>query len=153
MIASQLFAASVLVALALPAAGADASATTRRTPFTHFGADAAIELRGDGASASLDFGNRVDELVTRATLHLRYTWSPALAPGASSIRVALNDDVIGTLPVVAEDAGKPVTRAIEIDPRLVVGNNRLTLTLAAAQGAEPDDDTRPGLWAEVSGGV
>ena len=101
---------------------------------------------------SLDFGNRGDELVTRATLHLRYTYSPALAPGASAIRIALNDDVIGTLPVTAAGAGKPIAQAIEIDPRLVVGSNRLTMTLAAAQGGTPDDAARPGLWAEVSGG-
>lgn len=151
MIASQLLAASVLVALALPAAGA-AATPARSTPFTHFGADAAIELRGDGASASIDFGNRADELVTRATLRLRYTYSPALAPAGSAIRLTLNDEVIGTLPVTAADAGTQVTKAIEVDPRLVVGANKLTMTLAAVQGAAPDDAARPGLWAEVSGG-
>ena len=150
MNALQLVAASVLVALALPASGAT-STPTRTTPFTHFGAGAAIELKGDGATSSVEFGNRGDELVTRATLRLRYTWSPTLAPGASSIRVKLNDEEVGTLPVNAKDAGDEVGRDIEIDPRLVVGNNKLTLTLTAVAGGTPDPAERPGLWAEVSG--
>jgi hypothetical protein len=172
MIASQLLAASVLVALVLPAAGAAArssnasaaaqasraapaasdSAPTRRTPFTHFGADAAIELRGDAASASFEFGNRGDELVTRATLHLRYRYSPELAPDASAIRVAVNDEEVGTLAVDAKQAGELIARSIDVDPRLIVGTNKLTLTLAAAPGGTASEDARPGLWAEVSGG-
>src|SRR5688572_13761619 len=124
MTASQLLAASVLAALALPA---------------------------DGATATVDFGNRIDELVTRARLHLVYTYSAALAPGASQIRLRLNDEEIGVLPVTAADAGQPLVRVIDIDPRLIVGSNRLTLTLAASPGATPEESGRPGLWAEVSG--
>ena len=183
MNAPQLVAASVFVALALASAGSAAQPAksapskaapaksapskaapakaapaasqdpTRITPFTHFGADAAIELNGNGAAASLGFGNRGDELVTRATLHLHYPFSPALAPGASMIRVALNDEEIGTLTATAQQAGATVDKSIEIDPRLVAGSNRLTMTLTAVQGtAVAGDDTRPGLWAEVSGG-
>jgi hypothetical protein len=149
MKALQLVAVGVLVALAA-AAGA-AGVPTRSTPFTHFGSEAAIDLRGDGASSTLEFGNRGDELVTRATLRLRYAYSPALAPGASAIRVELNGEEIGRLPVTAKDAGETVARDLAIDPRLVAGTNRLTLTLVAVTGATPDDAARPGLWAEVSG--
>jgi hypothetical protein len=151
MIALQSVVASVvLFAIALPAAAAG-DESRRSTPFTHFGARPVIELRGDGASASVDFGSRADELVTRATLHLRYAWSPALAPGVSHIRLTLNDDAIGVLPVAAENAGKSIARDIEIDPRLVVGFNKLAMTLVAAKGASAAEPARPGLWAEVSG--
>ena len=178
MNALQLLAASVL-ALALSAAGAAAQPSkaaqsskavpakavpakaaapeappspTRHTPFTHFGADAAIELRGDGASASLDFGNRADELVKRATLHLRYTHSPALASGTAAIRILLNDDEVGTLPITAKEAGAQLARDIDIDPRLVVGSNRLTMTLAAPKGDAAAGAASADPWAEVSGG-
>src|SRR5258706_1345009 len=147
MIALQRVAASAIVALVPPASAAPAPATapradrpaaapaasaapeiTRRTPFTHFGSGPALQLRGDAATASLDFGSRADELVTRATLHLRYAYSPALAPGVSHIKLTLNDEVIGTLAVTAEDAGKPASQDVAIDPRLVAGNNKLTMS-------------------------
>ena len=152
MTALQLLAASVLVALALPAAGAPAPATasTRNTPLTQLGADPVIELRGDGGVATVDFGARGDELVTRATLKLRYAYSPTLAPAFSHIRVSLNDEVVGTLTVPAEGAGQPLVRSIEIDPRLVVGQNRLTFALAAREGVAAAGG-QPGLWAHVSG--
>ena len=145
MIDLQRVAACVLIAVALPAA-----AEMRRTPFTHFGAPSALALRGDGGAAAVEFGSRSDELVTRARLHLRYTYSPELA-SASHIRVSLNDDLVGLLPVTRADAGKPVARALDVDPRLVIGFNKLTLTLVATPGDDPPDAARPGLWAEVSG--
>lgn len=153
MIALQLLAASVLVVLALPAAGATAQEPrpdARRTPFTELGALSPLELRGDAASATLDFGSRADELVTRAVLHFRYAYSPALAPAVAHIRLALNDQVIGVLPVAAGEAGKPVTHAIEVDPRLVVGFNKLVMTFVAVPGGGPPDPARPGLWADIS---
>ena len=149
MIALQCVAASVLVALAIPAAASGED--TRRTPFTHFGARPVLELRGDGATASVDFGSRADELVTRATLHLRYAYSPALAPAVSHIRLTLNDDVIGVLPVAPENAGKTIARDVDVDPRLIVGFNKLVMGFVAAKGTGAAEPARPGLWADVSG--
>ena len=139
-------AAGFLVAAVLPAA-----AESRIRPFTHFGSPSAILLANDGATASVSFGHRSDELATRATLRLRYAYSTALAPGASQVRLILNGDTIGNLPVTAEGAGKPLARELSFDPRLIVGWNKLTLALVAAPGTMPADPGRPGLWAEVSG--
>ena len=139
-------AASLLVVLALAA-----SAESRTSPFTHFGAPAAIVLAGDGATANVGFGQRTDELATRATLKLRYTYSTELAPGASQVRLMLNGDAIGNLPVTADGAGRPLEREVSFDPRLVVGWNKLTFTLVAAPGTMPADPARPGLWFEVGG--
>ena len=150
MIAPKFVAASILVALGLPAAAASA-AESRSTPFTHFGAKPVIELRGDAGSATIDFGSRADELVTRATLHLRYAWSPALSASVAHIRLKLNGEAVGILPVPAEGAGKSVARDVEIDPRLIVGFNKLVFELVAARGPGAEDPARPGLWAEVSG--
>ena len=146
MNALRCLAASVLVVAALPAA-----AESRTRPFTHFGSPAAIVLEGDGATASVSFGHRSDELATRATLRFRYSYSTALAPGASQVRLILNGDTIGNLPVTADGAGRPLERELDLDPRLIVGWNKLTLALVAAQGAMPPDPKRPGLWAEVRG--
>ena len=166
MIALQFVAACVLALFALPAIGAtppaakteraasavaapapvaSAPAVVRRTPFTHFGSGTALQLRGASDTASLDFGSRSDELVTRATVNLRYAYSPALAPGVSHIRLTFNDEVIATLPVTAEGAGKPLEKAVEIDPRLVIGSNKLVFAFVAVAGAAPGDPARPGL--------
>ena len=155
MNALQCAAASVLIVVALPAAAATAEAqsgaATRRTPFTHFGAKAVLPLRGDGATATIDFGSRADELVTRATFHFRYAYSPALAPGVSHIRLSLNDEAIGVLPIMPESAGMTVAHDIDVDPRLIVGSNKLAMSLVASRGSAPGDPARPGHWAEVSG--
>lgn len=151
MIALQSVAATLLLALAIPAAAAEAT-FTRRTPLTHYGANAAIELRGSPAAATVEFGSRADELVTRAVLHLRYAHSPALAPSVAHIRVSLNDEPIGVLPVTADGAaGRMQELDLAIDPRLVAGSNKLVLELVPARGASPEDASRPGLWADVSG--
>ena len=60
-------------AIAAPAAITAASPpVTRNARFTQLGAKGALQLRGDGSVATLDFGARSDELVTRATLRFRY---------------------------------------------------------------------------------
>ncbi|MEO5676338.1 MAG: cellulose biosynthesis cyclic di-GMP-binding regulatory protein BcsB, partial [Usitatibacter sp.] len=153
MNALQRVATSILVVATFPVAGAgvEAAAAARRTPFTHFGAGTVLPLRGDGAVATIEFGSRADELVKRATLHFRYTHSPALAPGVSHIRLTLNDVAIGVLPISPEGAGKSVAHEVDIDPRLIVGFNRLVMTLAAVPASGPTDAARTDLWAEASG--
>ncbi|HEX3062139.1 MAG TPA: cellulose biosynthesis cyclic di-GMP-binding regulatory protein BcsB, partial [Usitatibacter sp.] len=137
-------------------AGASASAAvptiTRNARFSQLGARSSLQLRGDGDSATLDFGCRSDELVTRATLRLRYVGSPALAPGVSHVRLALNGDTIATLPFSAATAGTLVERAVEVDPRLMIGFNKLTMTLVATPGSDaaPSAEAAPGLWADIA---
>ena len=138
-------AASILAAAVLSAAG-----ETRTTSFSQLGARGALQLRGGGGSATLDFGSRSDELVTRAQLRLRYAGSPALDPAVSHIRVAVNGDTVGALPLVAVSPGAPAERVVEIDPRLLVGFNKVTFTLVASKGEGAASPDRPGLWAEVS---
>jgi hypothetical protein len=76
--------------------------------------------------------------------------SPALAPGISHVRVTLNGDAIATLPFAAATAGTLVERTVQVDPRLLIGFNKLVMTLIAAPGIEPADTERPGLWADIA---
>jgi len=159
-VALAVVAFSAAAATAPPAApakaGASASASvptiTRSARFSQLGARSSLQLRGDGDSATLDFGCRSDELVTRATLRLRYVGSPALAPGVSHVRLALNGDTIATLPFSAATAGTLVERAVEVDPRLLIGFNKLTMTLVATPGSDaaPSAEAAPGLWADIA---
>ena len=155
MNALQRATAIILIVVAGPAASApadgSAAAATRRTPFTHLGANAVLPLRGDGAAATITFGSRADELVTRAIFRFRYSFSPTLLPAASHIKLTLNNEVIGELPMAPEGAGKTAALEVVVDPRLIVGANTLVMSLVAAAGREAGDPTRPGLWAEISG--
>lgn len=162
MLRTQLLAVATLLALApaaapmaapgaaaAPATASSATDEVRRMPFTYFGARPVLELRGDGAVATLDFGLRADELVTRAVLRLRYEGSAA-APGAH-IRLTLNDQVVGLLPLAAEEAGRAGERALEIDPRLLVGENRLAMTLVAPRAAGSPGAAPEEPWADIRG--
>jgi hypothetical protein len=90
------------------------------TPFT---------LRGTEGSASLDMGVRLDELVEAATLHLTFTFSPALLPELSHLEVLLNDEVLQTVPVDKTLAGKPQSIELALDPRYFTDYNRLRFKL------------------------
>ena len=175
MIARQRAAAGVLLVAALTASAATAppsappeaqaspapaASVTRSTRFAQLGARSALSLNGNGATAALDFGSRSDELVTRALVRFRYAGSPMLAPGAAHIRLTLNGDAIGTLPFTAAEAGALSERSVAIDPRLLIGFNKLVMTLVTqpaapaadvpAADAPADASARPGLWADVS---
>lgn len=49
---------------------------------------------------------RSDEVVTKAMLNLEYTPSPSLLPVQSQLKVYLNDELMGVLPVTKEQLGK-----------------------------------------------
>ena len=59
-------------------------------------------LRGINPNGSIEFGMRSDEVVTKAMLNLEYTPSPSLLPVQSQLKVYLNDELMGVLPVTKE---------------------------------------------------
>ncbi len=63
-------------------------------------------LRGVNPNGGVEFGMRSDELVSKAVLNLEYTPSPSLLPVQSQLKVYLNDELMGVLPVTKEQLGK-----------------------------------------------
>jgi hypothetical protein len=105
---------------ALPAPlsqAADSGVRDKVTTLEQLGIDYAITLRGVQGTVGIPFSVRTDEMVQKITLHLRYSYSPALLPDLSHIKVTVNDVTVATLPVPTENAGKLVQSDIEIDPR------------------------------------
>src|SRR5690606_13857616 len=47
----------------------------------------------------IEFGRRLDESVDKAVLKVRYQYSPMLTPLQSHVRVLLNGEVMGVLPI------------------------------------------------------
>jgi hypothetical protein len=123
----------------------------RRVTIRDLSGSNALSLRNSDGSASLYFGSRADELVTRMTLNLRYTYSPALLPKDSHIKIVLNGEVIGVAPVHGEEAGRPRTLLLDIDPRLVGDKNQLKFQFVGHYAQTCEDPLRNSLWASISG--
>ena len=125
--------------------------TTRRMTFSRLANQPALRLRTTEGRGALDFSTRADELVTKAVLKLRYAYSPALIPGQSHIRILLNGEIVSVIPLTRENAGRTVVQDIELDPRFIIGFNKLALEFVGHYTSECEDALHTSLWADISG--
>ncbi|MDO9100666.1 MAG: cellulose biosynthesis cyclic di-GMP-binding regulatory protein BcsB [Candidatus Nitrotoga sp.] len=114
------------------------------------GASRPIELRGVNSNAYLSLGVRLDEVVTKAKLHLNYTLSPALLPSISHLKVYLNDEVLATLPVTKESPAGPQKLDVELDPRFFTDFNKLHLQFIGHYTNDCEFPLHSSLWANIS---
>ena len=110
----------------------------------------AMELRGAQPIGAVNVGTRTDELVVAAKLHLRMTYSPAMLPGLSHVRVSLNGQVLAALPLPREQAGREVEREVELDPRYFSEFNQIRFDLVGHYTNECEDTQNSSLWAVIS---
>ena len=82
-------------------------------------APGSMVLRGINPNGSIEFGMRSDEVVTKAMLNLEYTPSPSLLPVQSQLKVYLNDELMGVLPVTKEQLGKKTLAQMPINPLFI----------------------------------
>ncbi|RDK00969.1 cellulose biosynthesis cyclic di-GMP-binding regulatory protein BcsB [Paraburkholderia lacunae] len=118
--------------------------------FTDLGALDPLQLRGTDGQNGVAFSVRSDEVVTGAVLHLVYSYSPALLPNISQLKVLLNGEVAATLPVPHEQAGMLVAREVSIDPRFIGEFNHLNVQLIGHYTQSCEDPANSSLWATVS---
>ncbi|MFM9886964.1 MAG: cellulose biosynthesis cyclic di-GMP-binding regulatory protein BcsB, partial [Burkholderiales bacterium] len=111
----------------------------------------ALSLRGTDGGATVAFGGRADELVTKAVLRLRYSHSPALLLAQSHLRILLNDETAGIIQFTKETAARSSEQAFELDPRFIGDVNRLRFQFIGHYAADCEDQLHSSLWAEVSG--
>ncbi|MFC4308383.1 cellulose biosynthesis cyclic di-GMP-binding regulatory protein BcsB [Steroidobacter flavus] len=147
-------AASVsLLALAIvsPAQGSEPPplAAPRRISFAELGAPP-LELRGTQPTGTLNIGVRGDEVIASAKLRLRMTYSPAMLPQLSHLRVSLNGQVLAALPLSAEQAGREIEREVVLDPRYFSDYNQLRFDLVGHYTMECEDPSHTSLWATLS---
>ncbi|OAJ62530.1 cellulose synthase regulator BcsB [Paraburkholderia ginsengiterrae] len=118
--------------------------------FADLGALDPLQLRGTDGQNGVAFSVRGDEVVTGAVLHLVYSYSPALLPAVSQLKVLVNGEVAATLPVPHEQAGMLVARDVSIDPRFVTEFNHLNVQLIGHYTTRCEDPANSSLWATVS---
>ncbi|MDA7415673.1 cellulose biosynthesis cyclic di-GMP-binding regulatory protein BcsB [Xenophilus arseniciresistens] len=131
------------------AAASTAPGGVREFNLTQLGINYAVQLQGVSSTVGIPFSIRADELVTQAALRLNYSYSPSLIPELSHLKVSVNDVLVATLPASAADAGKPLTRDIPIDRRLIAEFNRINIQLVGHYTRECEDPMHSSLWAKV----
>ncbi|MDD5759832.1 MAG: cellulose biosynthesis cyclic di-GMP-binding regulatory protein BcsB [Desulfobulbaceae bacterium] len=110
-----------------------------------------LPLRGTKEDVAISFGMRGDKLVTHAVFRLRYAYSPALIPEQSHIKLTLNEQVIGVMPITKDTLGKEVKAEINIDPRLFTDFNHLNFHFIGHYSYECEDPHHSSLWADING--
>jgi len=128
---------------------APAPSSSRSSTLRELGMDYEITLRGIQGSAGVPFGVRTDEIVDAATLHLKYSYSPALLPELSHIKVSVNGVTVASLPTDGANAGKALSSDIAIDPRLVSDYNQVNLQLIGHYTRDCEDPDHTSLWANI----
>jgi len=107
-------------------------------------------LLGVRNTEHIEFGVRRDRLVTDASLQLDYTPSPALLPNLSHLRVYLNDEMMGVVPVEKDQPGQRVRRQLPLDPKLLGDFNRVRLEFVGHYTDICEDPAHSGLWLNLN---
>lgn len=139
---------ALCVATATEASEPSVAAPARIT-FAQLGSPA-LELRGTQPTGTINIGVRGDEVIGAAKLRLRMTYSPAMLPQLSHLRVSLNGQVLAALPLPAEQAGREIEREVELDPRYFTDYNQLRFDLIGHYAMECEDPNHTSLWASLS---
>ncbi len=147
---------------ATPAASADAATTTpvvvedapSRDVKLSFAQIApppgSMVLRGSNPDGGIEFGMRSDEVVSKALLNLTYTPSPSLLPVTSQLKVYLNDELMGVLPVTKEQLGKKVSTQLPIDPLYITDFNRVRLEFIGHYRDVCENPANTTVWLDVA---
>lgn len=130
----------------------DPDAPTTRHSYTleQLGYPNNLTLLGMHNTELIEFPMRRDRIVTKATLNLVYTPSPALLPTVSQLRVLLNDELMAVLPMKADQAGEQVQRSVQLDARHMTDFNRLQLEFVGHYAASCEDLSHSSLWLDIS---
>lgn len=108
-----------------------------------------LVLRGTHHEHRIHLGVRLDEMVVRGRLRLALTPSPALLPTLSHLQVHLNDKLMAVIPLRTDKAGERIVRDIDLDPRLFLDDNWLSLRMVGHYTLECEDELHSSLWTEV----
>ncbi|MEB2400575.1 MAG: cellulose biosynthesis cyclic di-GMP-binding regulatory protein BcsB [Alcaligenaceae bacterium] len=98
----------------------------------------------------LEFTLRSDQLVTQADLNLVFTPSPALLPKLSHLRVYLNDELMGVVPVDEALAGRQQRHTLALDPQFLASFNRVSLEFVGHYTDICEDLAHSSLWLDIS---
>lgn len=108
-----------------------------------------FNLTGTRPQGQIEFGVRSDEVVTKATLSLSYRPSPSLLPAISHLKVYLNDEMVGLVPVTQEQLGKTNQLQLPLDPRFISDFNRVRLELVGHYTNLCENPANSTIWMDI----
>ncbi|HEY9098004.1 MAG TPA: cellulose biosynthesis cyclic di-GMP-binding regulatory protein BcsB [Thiobacillus sp.] len=108
-----------------------------------------VSLRGDGSIVSIPVSIRTDRLVNKARLRLSLTYSPALIPAISHIKIQLNDEPVGIVPIPQNGTGS-IVKEFDLDPKLFVDYNQIKLQLVGHYTRQCEDPTHSSIWVSIA---
>lgn len=118
--------------------------------FSQLGQGEPITLNGIDGYDIVSFGLRQDEVVVKAKIKLRYSYSPSMIPELSHIKIALNGEVLATIPLPKEQAGFEQVREVELNTLYLSDFNQLRFQLIGHYTLECEDVLHSSLWASIS---
>ncbi|MEC4719808.1 cellulose biosynthesis cyclic di-GMP-binding regulatory protein BcsB [Noviherbaspirillum sp. CPCC 100848] len=145
-------AAAPAVPAAVPAAVVPQPTSKRNFGFSALDSKPLMRLVPTDGPPSIGFGLRRDEKPVKAVFRIKNTFSPALIPEQSHIRVLLNQEVVGTVQMNRQTAGKQTSKEFELDPTLLREYNNLTLEFVGHYTNECEDPLHTNLWADIGKG-
>lgn len=122
----------------------------RVIPFTQLGYNSSIVLQGSESNAYIGFGSRLDEVVSKATLYFDVTPSPALLALVSHIKIYLNNELMGVVPIVDGEQGKQLHLSIPLDTRYFSNYNQIHFELIGNTKKTCSNPNDSSIWAEIS---
>jgi len=123
---------------------------TRTLSLRDMGAYQPIELRGIDRSAYLPLTVRFDESVVSARLHLNFTFSPALLPELSQLKIMIDGEPLASLRLPRERLGSPQKVDIDLDPRYFVDFAKLHFQFLGHYTTDCEFPFHSSLWASIS---
>lgn len=106
-------------------------------------------MNGVNPLGYIEFGMRSDEIVSDAKLKLEYTPSPSLIPVQSQLKVYLNDELMGVLPITKEQLGKKTLAEITLNLLYFSDFNRLRFELIGHYQNSCEISTSNNLWLDI----
>lgn len=122
----------------------------RELPFSGLGFQRSIALQGSESSLYIGFGSRLDEVVSKATLHFDMTPSPALLSLVSHVKVYLNNELMGVVSIADGQQGNKVNASVPLDARYFTNYNQIRFELIGNTKKECSNPNDSSIWAEIS---
>lgn len=130
---------------------AAATATrTRRHTLGELAGGQPLRFSGADHSIQLPLSVRLDETIVSARLRLTHTFSPALLPKQSQLRLLLNEEAVGVLPALEGRLGSAQTEDLALEPTLFTEFAKLRLQFLGHVAGDCPQPLHSSLWAQVS---